>query len=105
MKTRKWMRWMLFAAICILVCGVSAVAQEGSPKNVPQVTAAGVTFAAPGGWSVSSGSSGISMLAPEGDAHVVVLDEKAPDAATAVAQAWQAYKPGFARPIRNSEDL
>ena len=33
---------------------------------------------------------------------MVVLDEKAPDAATAVSQAWTTYKPGFARPLRES---
>jgi hypothetical protein len=44
-------------------------------------------------------------LAPEGDTHVVVLDEKAADAGKAVAQAWDTYKPGFARPLRQSVDL
>ena len=42
----------------------------------------------------------ITATAPEGDTHIVVVDEKAPDAATAVSQAWTAYKPGFARPLR-----
>jgi hypothetical protein len=44
----------------------------------------------------------IAAAAPEGDTHVVMLDEKAPDAATAVSQAWAAYKPGFAKPLRQS---
>jgi hypothetical protein len=49
--------------------------------------------------------SAISLLAPEGDTHVVVLDQKAADAAAAIAQAWAAYKPGFARPVRTTEDI
>jgi CubicO group peptidase (beta-lactamase class C family) len=76
--------------------------QNSSAKDIPQVTAAGVTFATPAGWSVSSDSSDVSVLAPEGDTHVVVFDEKAPDAAAAVAQAWASYKPGFTRPLRAS---
>ena len=58
--------------------------QVASPKDTPQVTTAGVTFAAPAGWSVSPSGSAISVVAPEADTHVVVLDEKSPDAATAV---------------------
>ena len=79
--------------------------QDSGAKNVPQVTAAGVTFATPAGWSVSSDQRTISVLAPESDTHVVVVDEKAPDAATAVAQAWATYKPGFSRPLRASVDM
>lgn len=79
--------------------------QDASPKDTPQVTAAGVTFAAPAGWSVSSGASAISVVAPEGDTKVVVLDERSQDAATAVAQAWAIYKPGFMRPLRTSIDI
>ena len=79
--------------------------QDASPKDTPQVTAAGVTFTAPAGWSVSSGASAISVVAPEGDTKVVVLDERSQDAATAVAQAWATYKPGFMRPLRTSIDI
>jgi CubicO group peptidase (beta-lactamase class C family) len=79
--------------------------QDSGTKNQPQATVAGVTFATPAGWSVSSNQSAISVLAPEGDTHVVVLDEKAQDAATAVAQAWATYKPGFSRPLRTSIDI
>lgn len=82
-----------------------ALPQDSTAKNTPQVTAAGVTFAAPVGWSVSLDHSAISVIAPEGDTHLVVLDEKAPDAATAVAQAWATYKPGFTRPLRTSVDI
>src|SRR5436305_13346195 len=82
-----------------------ALPQDSTAKDTPQVTAAGVTFATPAGWSVSSDRSAISVIAPEGDTHVVVLDEKAPDAATAIAQAWGTYKAGFTRPLRTSVDI
>jgi hypothetical protein len=79
--------------------------QDSGSKDTPQVTVAGVTFVTPAGWSVSSDSTAISALAPEGDTHVVVLDEKASDAATAVSQAWATYKPGFSRPLRAAVDI
>ncbi len=36
-------------------------------KDTPQTTAAGVTFTAPAGWSVSGTTAAITILAPEGD--------------------------------------
>ena len=96
----------LWLSVLIGICAPNQLLpQDSGAKNIPEVTAAGVTFAAPSGWSVSSDQAAISVLAPEGDTHVVVLDEKAPDAATAVAQAWATYKPGFSRPLRASVDI
>jgi CubicO group peptidase (beta-lactamase class C family) len=74
-------------------------------KDTPQTTAAGVTFTAPAGWSVSGAPAAIALLAPEGDAHIAILDERASDAATAVTEAWATYKPGFSRPLRISVDV
>ena len=79
--------------------------QNSAPKNTAQVTPDGVTFTTPAGWSVSSTPSAISVTAPEGDSHVAVLDEKASDAASAIAQAWATYKPDFKRPLRTSTDI
>lgn len=104
------MRAYLFSVL-IVACSASSLlarAFDSTPltADTGQKTAAGVTFKAPAGWSVSSDrASSISVLAPEGDTHVVVLDEKAADAGKAVAQAWDTYKPGFARPLRQSVDL
>jgi hypothetical protein len=93
-------------AICLsILIGMYApgpLLPQDNPQNVPQKTAAGVAFTTPGGWTVASDSGMITATAPEGDTHVVVLDEKASDAATAVSQAWATYKPGFARPLRES---
>ncbi len=89
-------------------CSLLAQASDSTPltADTGQKTGAGVTFSAPAGWTVRADSAtAISVLAPEADTHVVVLDEKAADAATAVVQAWGTYKPGFARPVRATVDL
>ena len=96
----------LWLSVLIGICSPNyLLPQNSTAKDIPQATAAGVTFATPAGWSVSSDSSGVSVLAPEGDTHVVVFDEKAPDAATAVRQAWASYKPGFTRPLRAAVNI
>jgi CubicO group peptidase (beta-lactamase class C family) len=95
----------IWLSILIGICAPSQLLPEDNPQNVPQKTAAGVTFATPGAWTVASDSATITVTAPESDTHVVVLDEKAPDAATAVSQAWTTYKPGFARPLRASVNI
>ena len=70
--------------------------------DTPRTTPAGVAFTAPAGWSVASNSSSVSLQAPEGDTHVVIFDAQATDAATAVAQAWAKYRPGFSRPLKTA---
>lgn len=98
---------VLCLSVLVGICAPShLLPQDSGPKNTPQATAAGVTFATPAGWSFSSANrSAISTVAPEGDTHVVVLDEKAPNAAAAIAQAWATYKPDFKRPLRTSTDI
>jgi len=96
----------LWLSVLIGICAPNhLLPQDSGAKNIAQVTTAGVTFATPAGWSVSSDQGSISVLAPEGDTHFVVLDETAPDAAAAVARAWSTYKPGFSRPLRTSVDI
>lgn len=70
--------------------------------DTPRTTPGGVPFTVPAGWSVGGDSSSISILAPEADTHVVIFDEQAPDAASAVAQAWAKYRPGFNRPLKTA---
>ena len=70
--------------------------------DTPRTTPGGVPFTVPAGWSVGGDSSSVSILAPEADTHVVIFDEQAPDAASAVAQAWAKYRPGFNRPLRTA---
>jgi CubicO group peptidase (beta-lactamase class C family) len=96
---------VIWLSVLIGTCAPGQLLPENNPQNVPQKTPAGVTFATPGAWTVASDSGRITATAPESDTHVVVLDEKAPDAATAVSQAWTTYKPGFARPVRASVNI
>ena len=70
--------------------------------DTPRTTPGGVPFTVPAGWSVGGDSSSVSILAPEADTHVVIFDEQAPDAASAVAQAWAKYRPGFNRPLKTA---
>jgi CubicO group peptidase (beta-lactamase class C family) len=103
MLTRARAVWLsIFIGVCLPKC---VFPQSALTKDTPQVTAAGVTFTAPAEWSVGGNPGAISLMAPEGDTHVVVVDEKAADAATAIAQAWATYKPDFARRVRTTEDI
>jgi CubicO group peptidase (beta-lactamase class C family) len=63
-------------------------------------TSGSAVFTAPAGWSVTSVKNMIILEPPEADTHIVIVDSQGPDAATAVASAWAAYKPGFNRPLR-----
>lgn len=103
MLTRARALWL--SILIGLCCTTYVLAQGVLSKNTTQTTTAGATFTAPAGWSVAGTYPAVSLLAPEGDTHIAVLDEKAADAATAVAQAWTTYKPGFARPVRVTEDI
>ena len=99
------MRTCLLSILVVLcsACFLFAQASDSTrlAADTRQKTGSGVTFTAPAGWTVrADGAATISVLAPEADTQVVVLDEKAADATTAVAQAWGTYKPGFARPVR-----
>lgn len=92
-------------SVLIGICAPGRVLPKDNPQNVPQKTVAGITFTTPGAGTVASDSGMITVTAPESDTHVSVLDEKVPDAATAVSEAWTIYKPGFARPVRASVNI
>jgi CubicO group peptidase (beta-lactamase class C family) len=67
--------------------------------DTAQATSA-ATFTVPAGWSVTSGRNMVVLDPPEADTHIVIVDSQGPDAASAVAAAWTAYRPGFTRPLR-----
>ena len=46
-----------------------------------------------------------TLQPPEPDTHLVLLEERAPDAATAVANAWKSYRPNWNRPLKVAMDL
>ena len=74
-------------------------ALKPTPQVVTQDTAvtslAGTTFTLPAGWSMTTEVSFNTLQPPEPDTRLVLLEEQAPDAATAVANAWKAYRPNW----------
>ena len=75
---------------------------ERFEKDTPRATPAGATFTAPAGWAMTTRESFVVLDPPEPDSHVAIADVKAKDADSAVAAAWEMYKPGFKRPLRIS---
>lgn len=73
---------------------------ETVEKDTPRATPAGATFTVPAGWRMTTTGSMVVLDPPEPDSHVVIVDVKAKDAASAVASAWAAYKPDFKRSLR-----
>ncbi len=96
---------LLVLFLCFAVAGAMAAPQaKSAPEklaaNASRSTAAGVTFTAPGGWSITSGPSLVVLDTPEPDSHLAIADVSATDAAGAVAAAWAAYRPGAKRPLK-----
>lgn len=66
----------------------------------PRATAAGATFTAPAGWTITTRGPLVVLDPPEGDSHLAIVDAEAKDADAAVAAAWTAYRPEAKRPLR-----
>jgi CubicO group peptidase (beta-lactamase class C family) len=102
---------LLFFSHCV-AAPPNAEAQDG-PKPTPQAVTqdtvvtsfAGATFTLPAGWSMTTEASSNTLQPPEPDTHLVLRQEQAPDAATAVANAWKSYRPGWNRPLKVAMDL
>ena len=68
----------------------NAVAAQPLPADAAETTATGATFKAPKNWSVEQVQGTISLLSPEGDFRLAVVDGgQAGNAADAVRAAWQ----------------
>ncbi len=79
----------------------AASAAAPSVKNeVPLVTTGGATFTASGSWSVRRTEKVTLLDAPEGDAHIAIVDAGEGGIDSAIAAAWQAYRPAPVRPVR-----
>jgi CubicO group peptidase (beta-lactamase class C family) len=64
-------------------------------------TAAGVVYAQPKDWSLTTTGPATIFAAPEGDLKVAVVDVgSAADAQAAAAKAWTLYKPNASRTVR-----
>jgi CubicO group peptidase (beta-lactamase class C family) len=102
---------LLFFSHCV-AAPPNAEVQDG-PKPTPQVVTqdtvvtslAGATFTLPAGWSMTTEVSSNTLQPPEPDTRLVLLEERAPDAATAVANAWKSYRPNWNRPLKVAMDL
>lgn len=72
---------------------------ERLATSAPRTTAAGATFTAPAGWSLSRTDKLVVLAPPEPDTRIAIYDTETGDAAAAVAAGWAAFRPGFNRPI------
>jgi CubicO group peptidase (beta-lactamase class C family) len=88
---------MRFATIAL---SLALLCPAWSHAQTPSTTPAGVNFTAPPEWSLTKRDNMALLQAPEGDIHVALVDVEAPDAPSAVAKAWAAYKPESKRPLR-----
>ena len=68
--------------------------------DTPGKTTAGNTFIAPGGWSIAVRGPATILEPPEGGSAIALVDVRAPSADSAVAAAWQTYKPDAAWPLK-----
>jgi hypothetical protein len=77
-----------------------AVAQETVSADTPRVTPGGAKFTLPKQWTITTGKDMVVLQPPETDTHIAIVDSHAPDANSAVAGAWETYKPESKRPIK-----
>ena len=111
------MRTSLLSLPCLSVAltllTVAAAFGESPPtcagKALPEIpltadtecaTEAGVTLTVPTGWSVAARARALLLEPPGGDSHLMLESVDASDAASAVASAWQSYRPTESRRLR-----
>jgi hypothetical protein len=90
----------LFALCLLALGGQHGVRAETVAADTPQATLAGATFTVPAGWGIAANGAVTILTPPEPDAQIVLVDVAATDADAAVAAAWAAHRPEFARPLR-----
>jgi hypothetical protein len=101
--------------LCLVLAGAAATfpgrAIDAAPQapatraqvlaaDTPSTTTAGHTFIAPAGWSLSTRGKVTIVEAPEGDSRIVFVDVEAKDADAAIKEAWAAYRPDAAWPLK-----
>ena len=80
--------------------GEARSAPEQLTADTPRVTAAGVSFTVPAGWSIVIGNNVAILQPPEPDTHIAIVDTQASDASGAIREGWAAYKPEHKWPVR-----
>ena len=95
--------FLLTVSGCVSVPSSQALfpAAERLGADTPRTTAAGNTFVAPAGWSVTTRGTATVLEVPEGGSYIAIVDVKAADANAAVAAAWAAYKPDARFPLKS----
>jgi CubicO group peptidase (beta-lactamase class C family) len=78
----------------------SARGSERLTRDTPKRTAEGNAFIAPAGWSVAVRGPATVLAPPEAGSAIALVDVRAPNADSAVAAAWRAYKPDAAWPLK-----
>jgi CubicO group peptidase (beta-lactamase class C family) len=86
--------------VLVFGCGVASAAPQTVTADTPSATPAGTTFTIPAGWSSETTGKLVVLAPPEGDFKIGVIDVEAKDADSAVAAGWEAFQPGFKRPLR-----
>jgi CubicO group peptidase (beta-lactamase class C family) len=92
-------RFLLFLLAALAVYSQTP-GVERLAGDTPRTTPGGATFTAPAGWSIRTGPTLIVLEAPEEDSRIALFEMRTPDAAAAVAAAWEAYRPGVTRPVK-----
>ncbi|MRG96152.1 serine hydrolase domain-containing protein [Polyangium spumosum] len=82
----------------------AALASEKLAADTPKTTAAGNTFIAPSGWTMTVRGQATILEAPEAGNHIVLVDVKAKDADAALALAWAAYGQEPKWPLKTTLD-
>jgi CubicO group peptidase (beta-lactamase class C family) len=70
-----------------------------------RVTAGGVRYIAPAGWTSVVQGALIVLTAQEGDSHLAIIESTATDPDTAVAEAWALYRRTPPPPLKLAIDL
>ncbi len=115
LKPRRPQSLRLLAVMMGLLTGCASAPVPSAPKNstvlaparvlavdTPSQTSRGNTFVAPGEWSIVQSGPLTVLHAPEKGSRIGLIDVDAPDAAAAVAAAWQAFDPSMKRPLKVS---
>ncbi len=94
--------------------GAASPAEPGPPgarpapeliaADTPRVTAGGVAYTAPAGWTQRASGALVILTAQEGDAHVAIVDATATEPDAAVAEAWKLYQSSAAPPLKLATD-
>jgi len=84
--------------------GSGSTPAEAIVADSERVTAAGVKYVAPAGWTLHARDKLVILSAQEGDAHLAIFDSTDPEPDRAVAEAWRAYGAKSMPPLRLALD-